>query len=145
MYSKVTVWQNTLFQIVVFWVRRHYVALKRSYAPTGPSSVTTWNTKFEQSLWWNPQNILCCLKRSWDSEVGMVTGYGLDCRGVRVRVMVGSRIVSMFRPVLGPTQPPNQWVPEGKAARAWSWPLTSQLVLRSRKHPLPHMPLWHSA
>jgi hypothetical protein len=32
-----------------------------------------------------------------------------------------------FRPVLGPTQPPNQWgdFPGGKAAGPWSWPLTS--------------------
>jgi len=29
------------------------------------------------------------------------------------------------RTALGPTQPPIQWVPGGKAAGAWSWPLTS--------------------
>jgi len=36
---------------------------------------------------------------------------------------------SVARPALGPTQPLMQWVLEtllgGKAAGAWSWPLTS--------------------
>jgi hypothetical protein len=39
--------------------------------------------------------------------VGIATGYGLNDRGVGVRVAVGSRIFSASsRPVLGPTQPP---------------------------------------
>jgi hypothetical protein len=47
-----------------------------------------------------------------DSVVGIATGYGLDDRGVGVRVPVGSRIFSTSsRPALGPTQPPIQWVP----------------------------------
>jgi hypothetical protein len=43
----------------------------------------------------------------------MATGYGLDDRGVRVRIPVGSRIPfsTSSRPTLGPTQPPIQWVP----------------------------------
>jgi hypothetical protein len=40
--------------------------------------------------------------RSRDSVVGIATSYGLDDRGVGVRVPVGS---------LGSTQPPIQWVP----------------------------------
>jgi hypothetical protein len=48
----------------------------------------------------------------WDSVVGIATGYGLDERGVGVRVPLGSRIFSTSsRPILGPTWPPNQWVP----------------------------------
>jgi hypothetical protein len=48
-----------------------------------------------------------------DSAVGITTGYGLDDRGVRVRVPVEARIFFMsFRPVPGTTQPPIQWVPE---------------------------------
>jgi hypothetical protein len=40
------------------------------------------------------------------------------------------------RPVLGPTQPPIQWVsaavsPEGKAAGAWSWPLLSSAEVKN--------------
>jgi hypothetical protein len=47
-----------------------------------------------------------------DSVVGTATGYGLDDRGVGVRVPVGSRIFSTSsRPALGPTQPAIQWVP----------------------------------
>jgi hypothetical protein len=53
--------------------------------------------------------------RSWDSSVGIVTGYGLEDRGVGVRVSLGSRIFSPPRrqgPALGPMKPPIQWVPE---------------------------------
>jgi hypothetical protein len=49
---------------------------------------------------------------SRDSVVGIATGYGLDDRGVRFRVPVGSRIFSTSsRPALGPTQPPIQYAP----------------------------------
>jgi hypothetical protein len=42
----------------------------------------------------------------------MATGYGLDDRGVRVRVSVGSIIFTpLTRPFLGPTQPPIHWLP----------------------------------
>jgi hypothetical protein len=42
---------------------------------------------------------------SRDSAVGIVTGYGLDCRGVGVRVPVGSRILS------SPRRPDQVWGP----------------------------------
>jgi hypothetical protein len=46
-----------------------------------------------------------------DNAVGITTGYGLDDRGVGVRVPVGSRIFSTSsRPALGSTQPSIQWV-----------------------------------
>jgi hypothetical protein len=48
-----------------------------------------------------------CIQLAQDSVVSIVTGYGLDDRGVRVRVLVGSRIFSVLsRPALGSTQPP---------------------------------------
>jgi hypothetical protein len=37
--------------------------------------------------------------RNEDSVVGIVTGYGLDDRGIGVRVPVGSRFFSLFRVV----------------------------------------------
>jgi hypothetical protein len=43
--------------------------------------------------------------------VGIATGYGLDDRGVEVRVPVGSRIFSTSsRVALGSTQPPLRWI-----------------------------------
>jgi hypothetical protein len=48
---------------------------------------------------------------SWDSSVGIVTGYGLDCRGSvpdRGEIILFS-IAS--RPTFGPTQPPIKWIP----------------------------------
>jgi hypothetical protein len=55
---------------------------------------------------------------SRDSSVGIATGYGLDDRRIGVRVPVGSRIFSTSSiPILGPTQPPIQWVPGVK--RPW--------------------------
>jgi hypothetical protein len=56
-----------------------------------------------------------------DNTVGIENGYGLDDRGVGVRVSVKSKIFSFptsFRPALGPNQPPTQGYkcsfPEGK-------------------------------
>jgi hypothetical protein len=51
---------------------------------------------------------------SRDSSIGIATGYGLDDHGVGVRVPWGKNFhfsVSS-RPVLEPTQPPIQRVPE---------------------------------
>jgi hypothetical protein len=50
--------------------------------------------------------------RSRDRAVSIASGYGLDNGRVGVGVPVGSRIFSSPRPVLGPTQPPTQWVLE---------------------------------
>jgi hypothetical protein len=58
--------------------------------------------------------ILC---RSRDSSVGIATSYGLDHRGVGVRVPVGSRIFSTSELALGSTQHPIRWVPGGLSSR----------------------------
>jgi hypothetical protein len=55
---------------------------------------------------------------SRDNAAGIATGYGLDCREIKVRAPVGSRIFSTSsRPVLWPIQPPFQWVPESFTLR----------------------------
>jgi hypothetical protein len=80
--------------------------------------------------------------RSWDSANDIATGNELDGRGFEIRVPVRLRIFFITsRPVLGPTQPPIQWV-----SRALSPGVKRP---RSRKrgsiHPFPHTPSWHSA
>jgi hypothetical protein len=56
--------------------------------------------------------VLSVVTRSRDSSVGIATCYGLDDRGVGVRVPVRSRIFSTSsRTALGFTQLPSQWVP----------------------------------
>jgi hypothetical protein len=44
-----------------------------------------------------------------DSSVGIATHYGLDGPGIESRW--GRDFLRLSRPVLGPTQPPIQWVP----------------------------------
>ena len=61
-----------------------------------------------------------------DSSVGIATRYGLYGLGIESRR--GRDLPPQSRPVLGPTQPPIQWIPGlfpgGKAAGTWRWPLT---------------------
>jgi hypothetical protein len=59
-----------------------------------------------------------------DTSVGIALGYGLDVRGSKVRVPAGLGIflfTTASRPVLGPTQPPIQWVP-GALSLGIKWP-----------------------
>jgi hypothetical protein len=93
---------------------------------------------------------------SYESSVGIATGYGMKDWRIRVRVPVGSRIFP------SPCRPDQLWgppslLPNGnrrlvpRRKSGWRVKLTShlQLVLRSRKyesiHPLPHTPSWRSA
>jgi hypothetical protein len=103
-----------------------------------------WNVKmikFESKLLWKLlassshrntkcTNTMMCVSR--DSAVGIATGYGLDDWEVGVRVPVGSRIFTSSCCPDWLWGPPNLlyngfWdlFPGGKAAGAWSWPLTS--------------------
>jgi hypothetical protein len=90
-----------------------------------------------------------------DSVAHIATGYGMDDRGVGVRVPVGSEfsVPCIIQTGSGPTQPPIQWVPGALSPgqSGWGVKLTThlQLVPRSRKcgsvRPLPHTPSCCSA
>jgi hypothetical protein len=90
------------------------------------------------------------------SAFGIATGYGLDNRGVRVRVPVRSRILS------SPCRPDRLWgpssylsngyrglFPRGQSGRSVKLTIHLQLMPRSRKcgsiYPLPLAPSWRSA
>jgi hypothetical protein len=90
------------------------------------AALNLWKVKYYLLL------LLLLFGVSRDSAVCIATGYGLDDREVGVRVPVGSRIFTC------PCRPDRLWgapnllyngyrglFPEGKAAGAWSWPLTS--------------------
>jgi hypothetical protein len=94
--------------------------------------------------------------RSMDSVVGIATSYGMDDRGVGVRVPVGSRIFSSPNCPDRLCGPPNLLsnacpglFPRGESGRGVKLTTHLQLVPRSRKcgsiHPLPHTPSWRSA
>jgi hypothetical protein len=110
----------------------------RTFAPRPPQNRHrihrfSWNVRLSKITKCLCLFLVIIIERegSRDSAVGIATGYGLDDRGIGVLVPLGSRIVfTSSSPALGPTQSPIQWVPggsfpRGKAAGAWSWPLTS--------------------
>jgi hypothetical protein len=83
---------------------------------------------FDRQGFWITKVLLWMYHKSRHSAVGIATGCGLDDRGVGVRVLVGSRIFSSPRRPDRLWSPPNllsNGYPGGKAAEAWSWPLTS--------------------
>jgi hypothetical protein len=74
------------------------------------------------------------------SAVGIANSYWLDDRGVGVRVPVGStnfHFSMSFRPAMGSTQTPIQWVPGAltpdKSDRGVKLTTHLQLVPKSRK------------
>ena len=64
-----------------------------------------------------------------DSSVGIATRYGLD--GPRIESRWGSDFPQPSRPVLGPTQPPVEWVP------GLSWGQSDKRQGRGADHPPP--------
>jgi hypothetical protein len=91
------------------------------WAPTvwnSPDSTTQHSGLTGCGRCWSISGII---PSSWDSVVGIATGYGLDDWGVGVRVPVGLRKNALFstssRPSLGSTQLPIQWVPRAFSPR----------------------------
>jgi hypothetical protein len=60
-----------------------------------------------------PLLIYLCIYKNRDSSVGIATGYGLDDRGVGVRVPVGSKIFS------SPGRPDQVWGPHNLLSNAY--------------------------
>jgi len=62
-----------------------------------------------------------------DRSVGIAAAYMLD--GPRIEAWWGRDFSHLSRTVLGPTQPPIQWVPavcrQRNTAGTWRWPLTA--------------------
>jgi hypothetical protein len=71
--------------------------------------------------------------KSRDSSVGVALGYGLEDRGSRARLPAGAGNLFLHHRVqnVSEAHPPSYPMgtrgpfPRGKAAGAWSWPLTS--------------------
>jgi hypothetical protein len=88
---------------------------------------------------------------SRNSSVGIAIGYGLDDRGIEVRILVGARIST------SPSHPDRLWGPanllsngyRGLFPRGVKLTIHLNLVPRSRKcgsiHPLLHTLSWRSA
>jgi hypothetical protein len=87
------------------------------------------NAKYSQV--WNKKKHCCVTSR--DSSVGIVLGYKLDNQGSRVRFLSGAGNFSLHHCVQNDSEAhPASYpmgtrgsFPGGKAAGAWSWPLTS--------------------
>jgi hypothetical protein len=91
------------------------------------------------------------IRKSHGSAVGIAIGYGLDGRGVGVRVPVGSS--KSYRHGLVPTQPPIQWVPgalspgikrQGREADK-SPPASAEVKKTLMYTAPPHSPSWRRA
>jgi hypothetical protein len=83
--------------------------------------LTTTN-QYQHSTSQNAAVVIQNVSGTGDSSVGIATRYGLDDQRIESRWRRDFPHPS--RPVLGPTQPPIQWLPGfflgSKAARAWS-------------------------
>jgi hypothetical protein len=116
--------------ILGFWcvyIYYVYTYIVQTYQESRTKPLLAWAYCFSARLF---SLYVCMVSR--DSAVGKATGYGLDDWEVGVRVPVGSIIIT------SPYRPDRLWVPPnllyngyrklfpgGKAAGAWSWPLTS--------------------
>jgi hypothetical protein len=92
--------------------------------------------RFRRNSVWKPTaasaKTLMNRKQNRDSSVGIALGYGLDGRGSRVRFPAGAGNFSLHHRVQnGSGAPPTSYprgtggsFPGGKAAGAWTWPLT---------------------
>jgi hypothetical protein len=100
---------------------------------------------------------ICFVKLPWsgvsrDSSIGIALGYVLEDRSSRVRLPAVAGNFSLHRRVqngsgIHPASYPmgtRSSFPGGKAARAWSWPLTSTSCRGQRMsgaiHPFPNTP-----
>jgi hypothetical protein len=120
------------------------------------TSFIQWHMEVHIWSFSQPQNIFTTPTYwSLDSSVGTATGYGLEDRGVGVRVPEGSKVYLLHVVQAGsgvhPTSyPMSTWVfRRGQSGRGVKLTTHLQLMPTSRQcgstHPLPHTPSWRSA
>jgi hypothetical protein len=139
----------------VFGARISFRGCRLAHASRAPRLIVWIASRIAPSGRWYVLQVWP-LNRIWNSAVGIATGYGLDDRGVGVRVPVGSRIFCSS------SRSDQLWDTPSLLSDGYRWlflrglgdrrvELTThlQLVPRPRKcgsiHPLPHTPSWRSA
>jgi hypothetical protein len=83
---------------------------------------------------------------------GIALSYGLDDRELESRHELGFFLhTTAFRPALGPTQPPIQWV-RGALSLGVKWPgrkahfhVVPMAIMRGAIPPFPNIPSWRGA
>jgi hypothetical protein len=96
-----------------------------------------------------------CTCPTWGQDSGIALGYGLDDRGFESRQGLGFYLfTTASRPVLGPTQPPIQWVPRalslavkrpGRETDHSHLHPVPKSRMRGSIPPLPNTPSWRGA
>jgi hypothetical protein len=124
-------------------VPQHYMAqlrrLRLEYSPPWKPQIShmtytlLFRTVVHNIRMRTPLKDACAIKQSRDSSGGIALGYGLDDRGSRVRFPAGAGNFSLHHRVQNGSGAHPASYPlgtrgsflGGKAAGAWSWPITS--------------------